>query len=150
MKHTKRDSEGVHFTLNCYQLEMLDFITSTLGINPKSTDFKSDRLLRRLYRLRTDHVRPQKSGSPPFAETLILESLLTFALIELSTALNNGAHLPTSTPHYTNQTENRPTLDDNAIPKSWIIQGYYKSILDYALDRARLNATNPTDSNDQD
>jgi hypothetical protein len=157
MQRTKRDREAFNLTLNEYHLEMLDAILSALSIDPKAKVGQPDSnpLLNRLDHIRRIFVRSRKSGPPEYAEKAILDAVLTFGLIKLSTALNDDNIIPSETPHFTGDIiEDPPTINEDTLPKSWLIQGHYEGLLRSAIAQARLNtvinATSPTDSNDQD
>ena len=109
MKRTERDEEDFNVVLSEYHLEMLDVIFSTLNIDPKSKD--SDPLLERLNLLRRKFVRPQKygRGGSPEASKIIIEAIITYGLIELSTALNGGVPVPTKTNYFTG--DDTPDID---------------------------------------
>lgn len=157
MKRTKRDYEAFNLTLNEYHLEMLDAILSALNIDPKAKvgQSDSDPLLNRLDHVRRTFVRSRKSGRPEYAEKAILDAVLTFGLIKLSTALNDDSVIPSEVPHFTGDLiKDPPTINEDTLPKSWLIQGHYEGLLRSAVAQARLNAvtnaTNPTSSDGQD
>ena len=157
MKRTKRDYEAFHLTLNEYHLEMLDAILSALNIDPKAKTGQPDSnpLLNHLDHIRRIFVRSRKSGPPEHAEKAILEAIVTFGLIKLSTTLNDNNPIPSNTPHFTGDlTKDTPNISEDTLPKSWLIQGHYEGLLKRAVAQARLNATinasNPTSPNDQD
>lgn len=153
MKRTKRDEEGFNVVLSEYHLEMLDVIFSTLSIDPKSKD--KDPLLKRLNLLRRKFVRPQKhgKGGAPQASKILIEAIITYGLIELSTALNEGTPVPTKTNYFTG--DDTPDTDtSDFFPKPIVLADHYTTIIDEALARSRLNAvinaTTPTSSDGQD
>ncbi len=120
---------------------MRDVILSTLNNDPKSKD--SDPRLERLNLLRRKFVRPQKygRGGSPEASKIIIEAFITCGLIELSTALNGGVPVPTTTNYFTG--DDTPDIDtSNFFPKSTVLAGHYTPIIDEALARSRLNAVN--------
>lgn len=157
MKRTKRDYEAFHLTLNEYHLEMLDAILSALNIDPKAKAGQPDSnpLLNHLDHIRRTFVRSRKSGRPEDAQKAILEAVVTFGLIKLSTALNGNSVVPSEVPHFTGDLiEAPPTINEDTLPKSWLIQGHYEGLLRSAVAQARLNvvtnATNPMSSDGQD